>query len=116
MSSTWTEDFIYTPVLGDAVAPDGWRGDFGNLLEGAENSNDAFPGCQFFITLNNGGPITQLAVNLTISGRKRHFVAPAYLPGEERSTINRWRQRVKIEFVGDCEPSTFTKGWVYFND
>ena len=114
MTCTWTEDYIHTPALGEALIGDEWAS-HGNLIEGLEDLKDGFPGCQFYVTLNNGGPITQLAVNLTISGRKRHYVDSCMHDEDRAAGKRRWRQRVRIEFVGDCEPSTFTKGWIYFN-
>jgi hypothetical protein len=55
---------------------------------------------QFYLPTNSGGPIKELAVNVTVTGR----------------TLQRMQGdlfvRVKIEFVGDGEPSTFTGGWL----
>lgn len=81
------------PKVGAYVVPEQWR--FGNLLQASD-----WRRAQFRLPTNSGGPISSLAVNISITGR----------------TIQR-RQgdnyiRVNIEFVGDGEPSTFASGWM----
>ena len=86
-------------LLNHAIQPDNWN--IGTkLLESDGYSDSGFPGCQYRMPTNNGD--YQLAVNVSISGRKSHPI-----------DYGRYKTRVKIEFVGDCEPSTFTRGWVY---
>ena len=74
-----------------------------NLLAGDDPVDESHSGSQFRFPLNNSGPIKSVAVNVTVTGRRHYWV------GNGRS-----RSRVKVEFVGDGEPSTFLGGWVYF--
>ena len=80
--------------VGTHVEPEHWG--IGNLLK---------PGlagfCDYYLPTNSGGPVKEVAVNVTITGRTRIRRQGGY-----------W-VRVKIEFVGDGEPSTFTGGWVH---
>lgn len=59
---------------------------------------DWWEAAEFSLDCTGGGPIKQVAVNITVTGRKiqRHD-----------------KVRVLVEFVGDCEPSTFERGWMY---
>jgi len=84
------------------LVPDGWQ--IGNTLRPSDGYSDiSFPGCQYRLpTSNDYGNRYMLAVNVSISGRKSHMV-----------DFNRYKTRVKIEFVGDGEPSTFHRGFVY---
>lgn len=45
--------------------------------------------------------IPSVAVNVKITGRTAQFTRAGY------------RVRIQIEWVGDCEPSTFSQGWLY---
>ncbi len=81
--------------VGDFLTLDG--GCPGGTLLGKDDGfkDSGFPGCEFRTDKD-------LAVNLVVTGR-----------------IVRWNSkggffgvRVKVEFVGDCEPSTFVGGWV----
>ena len=72
------------------------------ILEGDSYVDSGFAGCDFRFP----NPITgwetkhSIAINVTITGRTTQYRKSA-----------RW-VRVRIEFVGDCEPSTFTSGWL----
>lgn len=91
-----------TPKHGDFVRPDGWN--WGNPLTKADDFKDSsFPGCSFRLNSEH----YDLAVNVTRSGRKKTW-SKSY--GTNPGTF---KYRVKIEFVGDGEPSTFTNGWLY---
>ena len=87
-------DYQITP--GDYLIPDGW-----NIGEGVTEddgfSDSGFPGCQARIHSIGG----ELAINVTVTSRdfRTHQGSYGWL-------------RVKIEFVGDCEPSQFCGGWM----
>jgi hypothetical protein len=90
------------PRIGDFVRPDDWA--WGNPLSESDGYKDSsFPGCAFRLSSEH----YDLAVNVTRSGRKKTW-SKAY--GVHPGT---WKYRVKIEFVGDGEPSTYTNGWLY---
>lgn len=74
-----------------------------HLREGDNPVDDSYPGCQFRLPLNNGGPVDSLGVNVKVTGC-HHYL------GDGRS-----RSRCKVEFVGDGEPSTYVRAWVYFD-
>jgi len=94
-------------VVGAYLEPDRW--DIGGLLmDGDDYVDDGFHGCQF--RLESGlarpeGGYYAIAVNITITGSKVFYenVGLSFL---------RTKMRCKIEYVGDCEPSTFDHGWV----
>ena len=79
--------------LGSCIRPDGWR--FGERLT-ASDWNMA----QFRLPTGSAGPIKSLAVNVTITGRTW-----------QRREGDLW-VRVRVEFVGDGEPSVFVGGWM----
>jgi len=88
----------YTPRVGDVIEADGWR--IGQTLDAGDDFVDSgFPGCQFRVWM--GGGVFHVAVNVEVTG-KPHYRG-----------YGRCRSRCRIEFVGDCEPSTFTRGWLY---
>ena len=93
--------FNYAPKIGDFVVPDKWI--FGEKLETDDGYSDTeFPGCQFRLrSTPRGVPLGSLAVNIKITGRDLQY------------HWNGQRLRVKIEFVGDGEPSQFTGGWLF---
>jgi len=94
------EKVLYEPKVGDFVKPDGWY--IGECLKPSDGFSDSgFPGCQFRLP---AGIDYKLAVNIRITGRKVRYSSgfPRY--------------RCEIEFVGDCEPSTFARGWIYPKD
>ena len=82
--------------LGQYVEPDGWR--IGEKLKESDGFKDTgFPGSNY--TLESGYNFP-LPVNIAITGKKLIYRNGAFY------------KRVKIEFVGDCEPSTFCCGWI----
>jgi hypothetical protein len=96
-----TEKII--PAIGDYLLPDTDRKyKIGNLLTaGDEATTDGgFPGCTFRYETAAGH---LCAVNIKVTGK------PYFMSG----CANRTRSRCKIEWVGDCEPSTFSGGWIY---
>jgi len=83
------------------LEPDNWP--IGENITKADSFSDSgFPGCQYRIPAGIPELGWELAINLTISGRMSHAL-----------DYGRYKTRVKIEFVGDCEPSTFSHGWIY---
>jgi len=88
----------YLVKVPDNVKPDGW-GHGNQLKAGDAPVGLGYPGCQFRLPSSNYTDVSY-AVNTTITGRMH------YGPGT-------MRVRVKIEFVHDGEPSTFTRGWLY---
>ena len=86
---------------GKFIEPDGWN--IGENLKGDDGYKDSeFPGCEYRLPAGYG---YQLAVNVKVTGRTSHYY------GGLGTSI--YRTRVKIEFVGDGEPSTFTGAWLY---
>ena len=84
-----------TPKLGSWVTPDGWQLGGGTLVESDWNKAD------FRLTTSHEG--LELAVKVEVSGRKVHFTSTGS------------RVRVKVTFLGDCEPDTETHGWMALN-
>jgi hypothetical protein len=62
--------------------------------------DNLFPGCQFRIQMFD----SNVAVNVKITGKT---------PTRRNGSL--W-YRVKVEFVGDGEPSTFSGGWFLLNN
>ena len=91
--------YAITPQVGDYVQPNHWAtGEL--LLPGDGFKDSSFPGAQFRLpSARRRGPT--LAVNIKATGRKSHFTGTG------------WKVRVRIEFVGDGEPSTFSGGWLH---
>lgn len=87
-------------LTGFYIAPDQWPAYGGNILIRADDySDDSFPGCQYRLPSCGGN----LAVNVTITGRKSHYTGFS----------NRYKTRIKIEYVGDGTPSQFDRGFVF---
>ena len=89
----WVYGREIEPQVDAYVVPELWN--FGGRLKPSD-----WDKASFYLPTNSGGPIKELAVNVTVTGH----------------TLQR-RQgdlyvRVKVEFVGDGEPSTFTGGWM----
>lgn len=81
------------------ILPDGWT--IGEILAESDGYRDSsFPGCDYRLPRSD----YQLATNVKITGQKSHLISCDW-----------FRTRVKIEFVGDGEPSTFVGGWLYSN-
>ena len=88
------------PQIGDTLMGDEWS--WPERLEESEFkgwSDSLFPGCQFRVALPHHME-TRIAINIKVTGKPRWNGA-------------RWQSRVKIEFVGDGEPSTFSGGILY---
>jgi len=81
--------------VGDYIKPDEWR--LGSCLQ----KGDSFS--PFRLPVNSNGPIKDLAVRIEITGRTLQWKH-----GENHV-------RVKIIFVGDCEPDTESGGWAVVN-
>ena len=97
-----TADHAVTPEVGSVVNLDGPRhGE--ELLEGDAWSVSGYDGCDFRFPCNPAGPIKSVACNVVVTGRvcQKAFGVDGGL----------WI-RCKVEFVGDCEPSTFASGWM----
>lgn len=62
-------------------------------------SDEGFPGCQFRLPSGT-------AINIKVTGRTFQRYG-TFKFGQAFSRV-----RVQIEFVGDCEPSTFVGGWI----
>jgi len=92
-------DKDYPPKVGDYVKPDHWITGGEHLQSGTDYKDSDFPGCQFYLKTGYIVGITQIAVNITLTGKPR-FVQGA------------WKTRCQIEFVGDGQPSEFTRGFV----
>ena len=86
-----------TVNVGDFVQPDGWS--LGELLTEDDGFKDSsFPGCQFRLHSAGG----ELAVNVRVTGKERWDKGHNWF-------------RCEVEFVGDGEPSTKTRGWLHKN-
>jgi len=86
------------------IQPDGWKACSWEALEKAEDySDDSFAGCEY--RLPSHSTDARYAINIKVTGRKSHDVGSYGSP---------WYQtRVKIEYVGDGEESTFDGAWIY---
>jgi len=92
-----------TPEVGSYVILDSSKNNIGeHLLEGDDYCDSGFPGCQFRFP----NPVREwrtsraIACNVEITGRTVQY---------------RWGGRfvrVLIEWVGDCEASRFSGGWM----
>lgn len=105
MNNTTTNDSLLNPSVGDFLVLDGGNA-WGTLLCQDDGFKDSgFPGCQFRTEPHHAGLHGGLAVNLVVTGRNLRWNSKGGFMGV----------RVKVEFVGDCEPSTFVGGWVKLN-
>ena len=92
----WSRESTMSPKLGDGLYPDGWPVWASAPLEAGESAcMPGFPGSQFRVTASR----FTAAVNVTRTGHNRRT--------DDGVCI-----RVRIEWVGDCEPSTFSRGWL----
>lgn len=94
------------PQIGSFVEPDGWRGR-GEMLVASDWDEAQF---RIPTSIRADGPYlptpsgyVEVAVNVEITGRTLRW------RGWNRG--GSW-VRVRIEFVGDGEPSTFSGGWM----
>ena len=87
---------LATPTVGSCIWFDEGSSCGVAISEDDGFSDSGFPGCQFRIQNTVGST----AVNIEVTGRtiQRHEGSNAV--------------RIRIEFVGDCEPSTFSGGWI----
>ena len=97
-TATQTTDMIagidVTPRVGCRIKPDGWP--FGEqLIEG-----DSFSALR---VLTGSAVIKSLAVRVEVTGRTIQY--------------KNWEQRVRVRitFLGDCEPDTVVHGWMWLN-
>ena len=81
--------------------PDGWSF-AGKLSKDCGYKDSLFPGCEYRLHSHHG---PKLAVNITVTGKDK------FINIHEGSPY--FQCRCKIEFVGDGEPSTFTRGVLY---
>lgn len=88
----------YTIKPGDVVEKDGGLAE--RLRPGDDFADSGYPGCQFRLPVNASGPIKSVAVNIKVTGRTWKWRG------------DRCWVRVRIEYVGDCNPSTFASGWL----
>ncbi len=86
-----------------SIQPDGWGYNFETLTKADDFKDSSFPGCQYRLQSCGG----DLAVNVKITGRKSHDISSLDY------THTWYKTRVKIEYVGDGEPSTFDGAWVF---
>ena len=88
----------HEPQAGDYLEPDGWRRGGECIIADTDTYTDAgWAGCEWRIKLF---PAILLGINIKVTGNPRR-------------TYTGFRSRVKIEYVGDYEPSTFAGGWLY---
>ena len=92
------ENEKHKPEIGEMIKADLWPFPE-KLLEDDGFKDDGFPGCQFRYKNFCSGWL--IAVNVKVTG-KPHY-----------NGLDRYKSRCKIEFVGDCQPSTFTGGWIF---
>lgn len=81
------------PQVGSVILPDNWR--ISHKLQPS-----AWDQAEFYLPTGYTAGITKIAVNITVTGRTW-----------QRHSGDLW-VRVRIEFVGDGEPSVFHKGWM----
>ena len=93
LTEIWGRDV--TPQVGRIVRPDGWTM-YGRLIAG-----DSFSALR--LTTNSYGPVKDLAVKIEVTGRT--------LQRDPRDRSMRV-VRVKVIFVGDCEPDIVSGGWM----
>jgi hypothetical protein len=83
-----------TPMIGSLVEPDGWK-----LAEMLCPSD--WDKADFYLHTGHEHGVTKVAVNIKVTGRKTR-----------RRYGNQFWVRIRIEFVGDGEPSKFHGGWL----
>ena len=90
----------HTPHFEDTILPDNWKW-HESITKDSSFKDSSFPGCQFRVLCKGHN----IAINIKVTG-KPHFLQ--YFNDKAR-----YRSRVKIEWVGDGEPSDFSGGWLY---
>jgi hypothetical protein len=85
-----------------AIQADDWQDEIYELIPDDGYRDELFPGCQYRYETHG----LKIAVNVMPTGKDHyhHYTSPIG---------NIYRQRCKIEFVGDDEPSTYANGWLY---
>jgi hypothetical protein len=97
-------DHEITPAVGMRFGFDEGYGSW-ELTTGTDYCDSGFAGCQFYAALLHVKFPTECAVNIRVTGRT--IQRPGGIYGSRAV-------KVEIEWVGDCEASTFTRGWLYF--
>jgi len=87
------------PEVGSVVELDARDGCGERLREGDDYKVEGYDGCDFRFPINFG-PIKDVACNVKVTGRTLKNRGGSH-----------WT-RCQVEFVGDCEPSTFAGGWL----
>jgi hypothetical protein len=86
------------PQIGNTIMGDNWT--FPEVLREGDDPVDAgYPGCQFRVNTTD----FTMAVNIKVTGGP-HWAGWSH---------DTYKSRIKIEFVGDYEESTFSGGWLY---
>jgi hypothetical protein len=85
---------------GDYCEPDGWNIGQKLVADTDTYTDDGWPGCAFRLHCTNIK--IDLGVNVVVTGMPHYCKYGAS-----------YKSRVRIEYVGDCEPSTFVGGWLY---
>ena len=91
-----------TPHIGSFILLDSRH--LGELLQAGDDPiGQGYPGCQFRMPVRNShfGPVS---VNVKVTGRTVQIKQGMLMV------------RVQIEWVGDCEPSQFSSGWMKVNN
>ena len=84
---------------------------FFNLEADTDSYTDSgWPGCDFRFDVG----IASVAVNVHVTGRKERYGHTCQIKGYGGLT-GIW-VRVRVEFVGDCEPSSFCNGYLRLRD
>lgn len=86
----------YIPKDGDSIQGDEWK-QFQTIYKDSGFKDNSYKGCQFrYNTFDY-----KIGINIFVTG-KPHFLSDRML-----------KSRIKIEVVGDGEPSTFFSGWIF---
>lgn len=112
MKNTIDRSIAIIPQAGDRISLDTWPSYcFYAIFEDTLGYKDSsFPGCQFRYTPDDA-PGYQIAINIRVTG-SAHIL---FNGAKDTDGKRRYKARVRIEFVGDGEPSTFAAGILYFN-
>lgn len=81
---------------------------YGLTVDHDTYTDSGWPGCQFRLT----GHLQPLGVNIHFVGRKERTNCSVKGYGGLSGV---WC-RIRVEFVGDCEPSTFCDGFLHIRD
>lgn len=84
----------YTPQTNDYVVPDAWR--WGELL-----LPESWEGATFRLPVTSGGPITSLAINIRMTGRKLRFHNGGF------------GYRCEVEFVREDDDNVLSGAWIF---